>query len=50
MPEHGQLVVAVFTAGRVGQADKVEDERVDRLVWQRVLFVEQDTDEQRVWA
>jgi hypothetical protein len=48
MPEDRKFVVTVFTTGRIGQSDKVEDKRVDSLVWQSVLLVEQYTDEQGV--
>lgn len=46
MPQDGQLVVAVFTAWRVGEPDKVEDEGIDSLVGQGVFLVEQYTDEE----
>lgn len=45
VPEHGQR------SGRVcvGEPDKMKDERVEHLVRQRVLLVEQDADEERCW-
>lgn len=48
MPQDRELVIAVFTARRIGQADKMEDERVDSLVRQGVFLVEQYPDEERV--
>jgi hypothetical protein len=45
VPEHGQRVGAALVG--VGDTDKVEDERVEDLVRQRVLLVEQDADEKR---
>ena len=47
MPEDGQLLRVAGPARlvRVGEADEVEDERIDHFVRERVLFVEQDTDE-----
>ena len=51
MPQHGQLLYVAGAARlvRVREADEVEDERVDDLVRERVLLVEQDADEERVW-
>ncbi len=43
VPEHGEGALGVG----VREPDEVEHERVENLVWQRVLFVEQDADEQR---
>lgn len=48
MPEHGQLVLSRLGSGRVGKSDKVENQRVDDLVWQSVFLVEENTDKQRV--
>jgi hypothetical protein len=48
MPQHRQLVLACPTEWRVRQPDEVEDQGVNDLVWQGVLLVEQDTDEERI--
>ena len=50
MPQHWQLLYIAGAARlvRVREADEVEDERVDDLVRERVLLVEQDADEERI--
>lgn len=48
MPQHRKLVVPVLTPARVGEADIVEHERVDDLVRQRILLVQEHPDEQRI--
>ena len=48
VPQHRQLVLSGLRARRVSESDKVEHERVDDLVRQGVLLVEQDSDEKRV--
>ena len=52
VPEDGQLLRVAGSARlvRVGEADEVEDERVDDLVRQCVLLVEEHADEQGVCA
>lgn len=50
MPQDRELVLACTASGRVGEPDKVEDKRVNHLVRQGVLLVQQDPDEQRVGA
>ncbi len=52
VPEHGELlhVARATRLVRVREADEVEDERVDDLVRQRVLLVEEHADEERVCA
>jgi len=42
VPQHGQRAGRV----RVGESDKVEDERVEHLVRQCVLLVQKDSDEE----
>jgi len=48
MPEDRQRIArsAVFRLVGVGEADKVEDEGINDLVRQCVLFVQQDSDKQ----
>ena len=50
MPQDGQLLRIARTACfvRVRETDEVEHERVDDLVRERVLLVEQHADEERV--
>ena len=52
MPEDGQLLRVAGPARlvRVGEPGEVEDERVDDLVRQCVLLVEEHADEQGVCA
>lgn len=52
MPQDGQLATLALEPVLlvVRKPDKVEHERVDNLVRQRVLLVEQDADEERVGA
>ena len=51
LAEHEQALVPEYgeRAGVVGvcEPDEVEDERVEHLVWQRVLLVQQHADEER---
>jgi hypothetical protein len=52
MPKHGKLVGIAGVLGlvRVREADEVEDERVDDFIWESVLFIDEHTDEKRIWA
>ena len=52
VPQHRELLHVARAARlvRVGEADEVEDERVDDLVRQCMLLVEKHADEQRVGA
>ena len=43
MPEHGKRALRV----RIAKPDEVEYERVEHFVWERVLLVQQDADEER---
>ena len=47
MPQHWKFLHVACSPGLigVGEADEVEDERIDHFVRERVLFVEQDANE-----